>query len=119
VGVGVTPSFRGERFQHHLRWPGSLRLSELLIARTLDTLFASGVRQVIGNARIPGYHLRPDLDVDAYCRLRREDGKPFDPVLRFHERMGARVLKPVPYSLEDAESLNAGCWVTYERPFAG
>jgi len=119
VGVGVIPNFRGERLHHNLRWQGPFKLSELLIARTLDLLFTAGVKQVIGNARIPGYHLRTSLDVETYCNLRREDNKLFDPVLRFHERMGAHILKPVPYSLEDAESRNAGCWVVYKKPFEG
>ncbi|PIW36474.1 MAG: hypothetical protein COW24_05175 [Candidatus Kerfeldbacteria bacterium CG15_BIG_FIL_POST_REV_8_21_14_020_45_12] len=103
----------------HPKWTGSYKLSELLIARTLDTLLANGAKQVIGNARVPGYHLRPELSIEEYCMLRRQDGKLFDPVLRFHERMGARILKPVAYSLEDAESLNAGCWVVYDHAFAG
>ena len=96
-----------------------MRISELLIAVTLDNLFQLGVEQIIGNARIPGYHLRPGLTVEEYCQLRRGDGKLHDPVLRFHERMGAEILKPVPYSMEDPESRNAGCWVIYRHPFAG
>jgi len=119
VGVGVIPNFRGERLHHNLRWQGPFKLSELLIARTLDLLFATGVKQVIGNARVPGYHLRPNLSIEDYCSLRREDNKLFDPVLRFHEHMGAQILKPVPYSLEDAESRDAGCWVIYKKPFEG
>lgn len=147
VGVGVVPECRGRRFgpvlydpadPHHLaavelgddsvagpelhphaRWTGSYKLSELLIARTLDVLFQHGVHHVIGNARVPAYHQRPDLPIAEYCALRRADGQLFDPVLRFHERMGARVFKPVAYSMEDAESRNAGCWVVYDQPFAG
>lgn len=119
VGVGVVPCFRGSRVAHNLRWNGRFKLSELLIARTLDMLFDHGVHRVIGNARVPAYHQRPDLSIDAFCTFRRPDGKLFDPVLRFHERMGARILKPVEYSMEDDESLNAGCWVIYERRFPG
>lgn len=119
VGVGVVPKFRGLKVAHNLRWPGEHKISELLIAKTLDNLFHRCVKQVIANARIPFYHKRSDLSVQAYCALRRDDGKLFDPVLRFHERMGAVMVKPVEYSMEDAESLNAGCWVLYNRPFKG
>lgn len=119
VGVGVVPQFRGTRLRHNLPHPGEYKLSELLIARTLDRLFAAGVTAVVGNARVPAYHLRPDLSIAAYCALRRCDSTLFDPVLRFHERMGAAVLKPVEYSMEDAESRNAGCWVIYRHRFAG
>jgi len=119
VGVGVVPTFRGTKVIHNLRWPGEYKISELLIAATLDNLFGGGVRQVIANARIPAYCQHPEMDVGAYCAFRREDGRLFDPVLRFHERMGAKMLKPVPYSMEDKESRNAGCWVIYKQLFVG
>lgn len=117
VGVGVVPEFRRRLFEHNLRWPGTYRISELLIAFTLDDLFDKGAKQVIANARVPFYHIRPDLNIKEYCDLRREDGTLFDPVLRFHERMGARLIKPIGYSMEDEESLNAGCWVLYRQRF--
>ncbi len=124
VGVGVVPEFRGIKVEHGLRWPGGYKISELLIALTLDNLFSvnnngSGVTLVIANARIPFYHKKPDLTVEEYCYLRRGDGLPYDPVLRFHKRMGAEIIKPVKFSMEDDESLNAGCWVLYKNPFKG
>lgn len=117
VGVGVVPKFRGVRVAHKLRWRGEYKISELLIAKTLDNLFRHGAEKVIANARIPFYCRQPGLGVCEYCALRQPDGKLFDPVLRFHERMGAKVIKPVEYSMEDAESLNAGCWVLYQHRF--
>jgi hypothetical protein len=119
VGVGVVPEFRKKRFLHNLRWEGEFRISELLIALTLDNLFTSGVEKVIANARIPLYHTRPSLSVEEYCQLRRDDGLLYDSVLRFHEKMGAVIIKPVLYSMEDVESLNGGCWVLYKHPFKG
>jgi hypothetical protein len=120
VGVGVVPKFRGIKCSHNLSWPGEYKISELLIAKTLEELFSNPlVKRVIANARIPFYHLKPELSVEDYCSLRGENGKLFDPVLRFHERMGAKIIKPVTFSMEDAESLNAGCWVVYEHSFQG
>lgn len=123
VGVGVVPQFRGIRVDHALRWQGQYKIAELLIAVTLDNLFSpangQGVQCVIANARIPFYHKRAELSVEDYCALRREDGELFDPVLRFHERMGAKLIKPVVFSMEDTESLNGGCWVMYLSPFNG
>lgn len=117
VGVGVVPEARQQAVEHSLRWKEPMRISELLIAKTLDILLGLGAKSVIGNARIPCYHLRPELSVEEYCRLRREDKASFDPVLRFHKRMGAEILKPVPYSMEDPESRDAGCWVIYRQRF--
>lgn len=119
VGVGVIPEARGIFVTHDLRWKKPMRTSSLLIAKTLDTLFDLGVQRVIANARIPFYHQRSNLSVDEYCTLRRDDNELFDPVLRFHERMGATLIKPVSYSLEDVESLNGGCWVLYQHRFEG
>lgn len=119
VGVGVVPHFRGEFIRHNLRWQGAYKLSELLIARTLEVLFSVGVSSVIGCARLPLYHHFPEYTVEQYCALRRPANDLVDPVLRFHERMGARLIRPVNDAMEDLESLNAGCWVVYHHPFAG
>ena len=123
VGVGVVPEFRGIKIEHQFRWPGKYKISELLIAITLDNLFGIGETQgvdlVIANARIPFYHKKPELSVEEYCALNREDGAPFDPVLRFHKKMGAQIIKPVAFSMEDAESLDGGCWVQYNHSFQG
>jgi hypothetical protein len=42
----------------------------------------------------------PLIAIERYARWRREDGLPFDPWLRVHARLGARVLRPEPRSLE-------------------
>jgi len=116
VGVGVVPEYRGKRVRHNLRF-GEHKVSELLIAFVLDSLFDAGVERVIANARIPFYHkIGSEMGVEEYCAF-RQGGKLFDPVLRFHERMGAKILKPVAYSMDDPESRNGGCWVVYERRF--
>ena len=118
VGVGVVPEFRSVLFEHNLRWHKPLKISQLLIARTLDNLFAQGAKTIIANARIPDYHTKSELSVKEYCALKREDGLLYDRVLRFHKSMGAETIKPVAFSMEDPESLNGGCWVVYNKPFA-
>lgn len=122
VGVGVIPEFRGHEFEHNLNWPKQLKVSELLIAYTLERMFLDDyfeneppVRNIVGNARVPFYHLHPELSIEEYCHLKNDDGLPFDPVLRFHVKMGAELIKPCLFSMEDEESLNAGCWVKYTQ----
>lgn len=120
VGVGVVPKFRGIKCVHNLHWEGKYKISELLVGKTLEEQFKKPwVKRVIANARIPFYHKKPELSVEEYCSLRQTDGRFFDPVLRFHERMGAKIIKPVVFSMEDAESLDGGCWVLYSHPFKG
>ena len=41
----------------------------------------------------------PLTAIDRYVRWRREDGQLFDPWMRVHERLGARVSTPLPRSL--------------------
>lgn len=117
IGVGVVPEFRGLKFENNLNLWNEDKISRLLIAFTLRRMFDirfDPVKSIIGNARVPFYHLHPELSINEYCKLHRRDGKLFDPVLRFHEGMGAKLIKPCKFSMEDAESLNAGCWVEYK-----
>jgi hypothetical protein len=41
----------------------------------------------------------PLVPIERYADWRREDGLPFDPWLRIHERVGGRIVKPEPHSL--------------------
>ncbi len=41
----------------------------------------------------------PLVPIERYCRWRRDDGLPFDPWMRVHARLGARVLRPEPRSM--------------------
>ena len=42
----------------------------------------------------------PLAPIERYVRWRREDGQLFDPWMRIHERLGARVATPLPESLQ-------------------
>jgi hypothetical protein len=42
----------------------------------------------------------PLTPIDRYARWRRPDGLPFDPWLRVHARLGGRILRPEPRSLQ-------------------
>jgi hypothetical protein len=42
----------------------------------------------------------PLIPIERYASWRREDGLPFDPWLRVHARLGARILRSEPRSLE-------------------
>lgn len=112
VGVGVVPEFRRLAFCSNIAIE-ERRISELLIIYTLDKLKASGAINVIACARVPLYYTKPELSISEYCALDRNDGELYDPVLRFHKRLGATIIRPIEYSMEDAESLDAGCWVRY------
>ena len=44
-------------------------------------------------------HLYPLTPIERYAEWRREDGLPYDPWLRTHERVGAEILDPAPRSM--------------------
>jgi hypothetical protein len=50
----------------------------------------------------------PLTPIERYARWRRDDGLPFDPWMRVHERLGATILKPEPQSLRITASV--GDW---------
>jgi hypothetical protein len=53
----------------------------------------------------------PLIPIDQYATWRNSDGRLFDPWLRVHERLGARVLRPEPRSLEIEAPV--GDWETW------
>jgi hypothetical protein len=53
----------------------------------------------------------PLVAIERYVRWRRWDGQLFDPWMRVHERMGARVATPIPRSLRITGSV--GEWETW------
>jgi GNAT superfamily N-acetyltransferase len=58
-----------------------------------------GLAALIAPVR-PSWKVRyPLVAIERYARWRRPDGLPFDPWMRVHARLGARVLKPEPRSL--------------------
>jgi len=76
--------------------------------RGLAVELLNGMRQIAQRQRLT--HLvapvRPSLKerypltpIERYCRWRGEDGQLFDPWMRVHERLGARVSAPLPRSL--------------------
>ncbi|HOP05850.1 MAG TPA: GNAT family N-acetyltransferase [candidate division Zixibacteria bacterium] len=53
-----------------------------------------GLKALIAPVRPNNKHRWPTVSIDDYITWRREDGLPFDPWLRAHERLGAKLIKP-------------------------
>jgi hypothetical protein len=60
---------------------------------------AAGYRAVIANVRPTWKERYPLIPIASYARWRREDGLPFDPWMRLHARLGARVVRASPKAL--------------------
>jgi len=55
----------------------------------------------------------PTIPIERYARWTRPDGEPFDPWVRVHTRMGARIGPAIPHSLRITGT--AGDWETWTR----
>ncbi len=60
---------------------------------------AHGFTSLIAPIRPSWKERYPLTPIERYVTWRGEDGLPFDPWIRVHERMGGEILKPEPHSL--------------------
>jgi hypothetical protein len=74
-------------------------LSSLLIAAMVALARAHGLGPLVAPVRPNQKDRYPLMPIDRYAQWRREDGLPFDPWIRVHARMGARVLRAEPRSM--------------------
>jgi GNAT superfamily N-acetyltransferase len=69
-------------------------LAQRLLEAMKPPARAAGISRMVAPVRPTLKSLYPLQDFATYCTWRRNDGTPFDPWLRTHEAMGARVLGP-------------------------
>ena len=69
-----------------------------LIRALIDLAGRGGLSKVIAPLRPTLKHRYPLTDIGEYSTWTRTDGLPFDPWLRLHVRMGARILTMAPQS---------------------
>ena len=82
---------------------------EIALARGLP-----GVRRIIGFTRPAGYHEHPDMPIEEYVALRRENGEYHDPVLQFHLGSGAKLISIHPdYRPADTDAGAYGVLIEY------
>jgi len=87
IQIVVAPERRGTGL--------SGRMVDLLRSRARE----AGFRALIACVRPTEKHRYPLADVDQYARWTRPDGLPFDPWIRLHARLGARIVRGAPRSM--------------------
>ena len=87
IVVGVLPEYRGQG------------LSATLLRRMAGPASAHGLDCMIAPLRPTWKERYPLTPIDRYILWRREDGLPYDPWLRTHERLGAEILDLAPRSM--------------------
>jgi GNAT superfamily N-acetyltransferase len=87
VVAGIAPQYRGKG------------LSTVLLRRMAAVASAHGLDSLIAPVRPTWKERYPLTPIERYVLWRREDGFPYDPWLRTHERVGAELLEVCPLSM--------------------
>lgn len=87
IVAGIDPEYRGHG------------LSGVLLRRMAGLATAHGLDCMIAPVRPTWKERYPLTPIERYILWRREDGLPYDPWLRAHERVGAELLDPAPRSM--------------------
>ena len=104
LSINVDPAYQ----ERHL----GDQLLELMLQRCAAT---SGVRAVVAVSLCRDFHKQTAMTMAAYVGHRNELGQLSDPILRFHERHGARIAGLVPgYRPNDANNQGSGVLVSYD-----
>jgi hypothetical protein len=77
-------------------------LSRLVIMAMAALARAHGLRSLVAPVRPNWKDRYPLIPIERYAAWTRPDGLPFDPWMRAHARLGARILRPEPHSLHIA-----------------
>jgi hypothetical protein len=75
-------------------------LSALVLTTMVAMARRAGLAPLVAPVRPMWKDRFPLHSVDEYAWWTRRDGLPFDPWIRLHARLGARVLRPAPRSME-------------------
>ena len=87
------------------------RLSGVLLKAMADQARDAGLDHLIAPVRPSRKDRYPTIPIDRYAHWTRPDGEPFDPWVRVHTRMGARIGPVIPHSLHITGS--AGEWESW------
>ena len=87
------------------------RLSGVLLKAMADLAREAGLDHLIAPVRPSRKDRYPTIPIERYAHWTRPDGEPFDPWVRVHTRMGARIGPTIPHSLHITGS--AGDWESW------
>jgi len=87
IVAGLLPAYRGRG------------ISGAVLGRMTKLAAAHGLDSMIAPVRPTWKERYPLTPIESYAKWRREDGLPYDPWLRTHERLGAEILAVAPRSM--------------------
>jgi hypothetical protein len=79
-----------------------------------------GLTDLVAPVRPTRKHCYPLIPMELYMRWRREDGSPFDPWIRVHERVGGEILHPASAAMRVTGTVAQWeSWTGMELPASG
>jgi hypothetical protein len=90
-----------------------LRLSAVLLTAMANLARDAGLSHLIAPVRPSHKDRYPTIPIERYARWTSPDGSPFDPWMRVHTRLGARIGPAIPRSLHITGTV--GEWETWTR----
>lgn len=108
VSVGASPRAKG------------MGVGTRLVRGQIDLAKELDLQYLVLGSRVPGYAAyhkqHPEVPIEEYLDLKREDGQPLDPEIRFYTRCGLKPAKVVRnYMEDDPESENYGVVMIWEN----
>jgi GNAT superfamily N-acetyltransferase len=95
-------------------------LSPRIVAELKRRAIASGLEGFVVPVRPNAKARFPLIPMASYCRWTRSDGLPYDPWLRVHARLGARILRPCERAMDIRGSVAEWMeWAGLEFPGSG
>jgi hypothetical protein len=80
-------------------------ISEIMLSAMCENTRALGFDSLVAPVRASGKHLVPEMSIEEYAALTREDGLPVDPWLRVHVRAGGTIVGVAARAMAIAGSL--------------
>ena len=91
--ISIRPDVRGQG------------ISGLMVSAMCENARALGFDSLVAPVRANGKHLHPEMSIEDYAALTRDDGLPVDPWLRVHVRAGGTVVGVAARAMAMAGSL--------------
>ena len=96
------------------------RLSAVMLTAMADLARDAGLSHLIAPVRPSHKDRYPTIPIERYARWTRPDGSPFDPWVRVHTRLGARIGPAIPRSLHITGTVGEWeAWTRMEFPETG
>jgi hypothetical protein len=91
-----------------------MRLSGVVLTAMAGMARDAGLDHLIAPVRPNHKDRYPTIPIEQYAQWTRADGEPFDPWVRVHTRLGARIGPAIPRSLHITGYWEPNIWIIHQ-----